>query len=291
MACYHPIPAYHDPPRKPKLWPPLGTANLAIPCSKCIGCRTDRATQWAHRCAHEAKSFTQNIFLTLTYADEHLPQDWHLQPRHLQLFTKRLRKHAARASSHIIRDRNYGIRYFACGEYGDQNQRPHYHALLFNCGLTDHRRVGKDLYESETINQLWPYGQHRFGPATAAAASYIAQYSLKKQGAGDHDPDGVWRPAPFLRMSLKPAIGNQWLHDNYNDLTHGYLVANGQRKAIPRTYLTKLKQHQPQLTEEIDKTKQQHRIRNPTDNNTPERKEAAERIHTRLKQLNDRRHL
>ena len=61
-----------------------------------------------------------NAYITLTYNDDHLPANGSLQPRDLQLFWKRLRK-----------ARTPGIRYYACGEYGDQTARPHYHAIIF----------------------------------------------------------------------------------------------------------------------------------------------------------------
>lgn len=291
MACYHPIPASQDGQSQPRLWPPMGEANLALPCGKCIGCRTDRATQWAHRCSHEAASWKYNTFLTLTYDDENLPPEGHLVASDLQKFLKRLRKYANGTSSSINRDRSGNIRFFACGEYGDRNDRPHYHALLFNCGFSDRHRVGKDLYESDALAKLWTKGHHRFGDATPAAASYIAQYNLKKQGAGDHDADGVWRPAPFLRMSLKPAIGSRWLEKYADDLTHGYLVEGGHRHAIPRTYRVKLKTTIPALAEEINVRLQKHRQQTPGDSGDPERRKAQEIIHKRLKELNETRRL
>lgn len=290
MACYSPIEALQDGPRGAvRLWPPKGTANLAIPCGKCIGCRTDRATQWAARCQHEASQWEANAFLTLTYDDEHQPEEGHLRPRDLQLFFKRLRKYADGSGSTLNRNRSGNIRYFACGEYGDETQRPHYHALMFNCGFTDTRRVGKDLYESDTLRDLWPYGHNRIGAATPAAAAYIAQYSLKKQGQGDHDKDGVWRPAPFLRMSLRPAIGNTWLAKYKQDLRHGYLVtSDGRQKAVPRYYRKRLEQLDYELAEELEHNAYRNRVNTDTDKNTPERRYDAELIHTQKAARNSR---
>lgn len=292
MACYWPIPASQMGSEPPRLWPPLGTANLALPCGKCIGCRTDKATQWANRCKHEASCWDHNAFLTLTYDDEHLPQEGHLQPRDLQLFLKRLRKYANRPRSVLNRTRRSNIRFFACGEYGETTNRPHYHLLLFNCGFGDRTRAGKDLYTSPTLDELWPHGQNRLGDCTPAAASYIAQYNLKKQGQGDHDADGVWRPAPFLRMSLKPAIGATWADKYATDLGQGYLVQDGGRKsAVPRYYQQRVKDVQPLFWEALQANAAKHRAKNPTDNNEPARKQAAEEIHLRRKQLTENRKL
>lgn len=293
MACYHPIPALQQGSESPRLWPPIGTANLAIPCGGCLGCKTARATQWAHRCDHEARQWESNIFVTLTYDDTHLPTDGHLDATALTRFLKRLRKRATGSDKRLRSDQAGNIKYFACGEYGDTNGRPHYHACLFNVGFTDQYRVGKDLYESELLTDIWGQGRAAFGEYTGGAANYIAQYTLKKQGSdNDHDADGVWRPAPFLRMSLKPAIGMTWLEKHKQDLQHGYLVSNGHRAPIPRTYRERLKLQDPDLAEDIAIRKAQHRDRTQGgDNNTPERRKAAEQIHKRLKQLTERRKL
>ena len=311
MACYHPIPAYQEAAEPPKLWPPLGHSNLAIPCGTCIGCKSARATQWAHRCAHEASQYPVNSFLTLTYDDDNLPFAGYLDARALSLFLKRLRKRADRDRQTVRGDGSGRVRYFACGEYGEKNGRPHYHLIAFNCGFADRFKVGTDLYESPTLAELWPYGQARFGDATPAAANYIAQYTLKKQmrnrayykdegynGESYVDDNGEWhpKPAPFLRMSLKPGIGTTWLERFGEDLRMGYLVVDGAKQAIPRSYKNKLKDHKHkrfrQLYEEVTIRTQERRKQNPTGiHNTPERRQAAEQIHKRMKQLTEHRKL
>ena len=323
MACYHPIPALQEGSGQPKLWPLRDeggrpTANLALPCGKCLGCLSARATQWAHRCAHEASQYADNTFLTLTYDDKHLPTNGDLDARALTLFIKRLRKRRSSDSGAIRSDSGANIRYIACGEYGTTTQRPHYHALLFNCAFPEKTKVGKDLYEADILKELWPFGGHTFGTATPAAANYIAQYTLKKQrsntlGLGHYnnryvdnegyiDSDGVWHPAlrpahnrappqAFIRMSLKPAIGTEWLKEYATDLQHGYLVENGRKFAIPRTYRTKIKDTNPQLAEDIEIRTYQHRKTLPIEQNPVERRQAAEQIHKRYKELTENRHL
>lgn len=291
MACYHPVPAKQDTPGGPvKLWPPIGHESFAIPCGKCIGCRTARALQWAQRCVHESRLYHHNTFITLTYADEKLPQDGHLRKQDLQRFFKRLRKHTSSRNNRINHDPSYPIRYFACGEYGDRTQRPHYHAILFNCGFTDGTRVNKDYHTSAVLKELWTDGNNTIAEANGARANYIAQYALKKQGQGDHDADGVYRPAPFLCMSLKPAIGTQWLQQHKDDLAYGYMVTNkGKKTSVPRTYRKKLETWDPLFAEEIQGRITQHRLRNPTDAGTPARLADAETIHHARKQLTERR--
>ena len=57
-----------------------------------------------------------------------------------------------------------GIRFFHCGEYGDLNGRPHYHAALLNFDFPDKKLYysnnGFNYYLSESLSDLWPYGIH-----------------------------------------------------------------------------------------------------------------------------------
>ena len=85
----------------------------------------------------ELKTAWNAIFLTLTYDDAHLefapyvdPETGEvshrpvLVPEQLQKYLKRIRRAAERrgAPAHI--------RFFACGEYGEDTERPHYHVIL-----------------------------------------------------------------------------------------------------------------------------------------------------------------
>lgn len=234
-----------------------------------------RATQWAHRCQHEASQYDHNIFLTLTYDDKHLPAEGHLVPKHLTDFWKRLRKATPEK-----------LRYFACGEYGEHTGRPHYHALIFNYRPPDSSKYSEDLYESAHLDSIWDRGRTKHGNATPAAANYIAQYNLKKQGQGNYDQDGVYRPAPFLRMSQ--GIGREWLLKYKDDLTHGYLVENARRSGIPRYYKEKIKTQHPELHARMLMHLQNYTMDNPSDKNEPARLAAGEQIHQQRKQYSDR---
>lgn len=303
MGCYHPIPATQDRPGTPiKLWAPVGTANLQIPCGNCIGCKTAHALDWARRSQYEASSWDHNCFVTLTYDDEHIHEKHYLVPSDLTEFLKKLwrssnrmeptiqatlqtRRHLTRLRKGFQGPRQLKLltwrplRYLACGEYGDTTARPHYHILLFNCSFSDQKQVGKDLYESATLAKLWKKGAHKIGALTGASANYVAQYTLKKigwhkdaDGAPPHDEDGEVIPAPFLRASLKPAIGSTWTQKHYKDLQHGYLVVNGRKEKIPRALKRQIQKIDPQLAEQAQHNASQHPKRR--DNLT-----AAEAIH------------
>ena len=102
---------------------PLG---LEVPCGKCLHCRKKQRSEWAMRLYHELGYHQDSVFLTLTYNDKSLPKNDSLVKRDLQLFFKRLRKA-------LPSDKK--IKYFACGEYGDDKECPHYHAIVFGLGL------------------------------------------------------------------------------------------------------------------------------------------------------------
>lgn len=249
MPCYHPIPARQD-DNGVTLWPPVGTAELELPCGNCLGCRTNHARAWAARAAHEAAFWKHNCFLTLTYNQENLPNDGALRPVDLQKFLKRLRRAVDRRDHRLVLESPRRVRYLACGEYGNQSGRPHYHLCLFNLGFDQLTQVGKDLYTSEVIHDLWTAGEHRLANFTPATANYVAQYTFKKINGGTFvSPDGVILPQPFLRMSLKPAIGTRWLQKFYRDLQNGFIVTGERVQQIPRTYKNKLRELDPNLAE------------------------------------------
>jgi len=132
-------------------------------------------------------------FVTLTYDQQHLPENGSLRPRDIQLFLKLLRKRMGA-------DRP--LRYYFVGEYGDETQRPHYHAALF----------GVSPLEWELVQSVWPHGavdnpvKKRLGTLTLESAQYIAGYVTKKMTSAD-DKRLNGRYPEFARMSLRPGIG------------------------------------------------------------------------------------
>lgn len=98
-----------------------------IPCGRCIGCRLQRRKSWADRAVQELQYHDSNLFITLTYNDENLPHNKAydddgkiimtetLNMKDLQDFWKRLRNY--------MYEKGVKIRYFACGEYGENTFR------------------------------------------------------------------------------------------------------------------------------------------------------------------------
>lgn len=229
-------------------------APISIPCLQCIGCRVERSRQWAMRCMHEASLYDDNCFVTITYSDQYLPAGGSLVPADLQLFMKRLRKFAGPR-----------VRFYACGEYGDQFGRPHYHILLFNFDFKDKKPWRKpgdfQLFRSERLERLWPLGSSEIGSVSFDSAAYVARYCVKKRtgkGASEYyhriDADGrshLIYPE-FGRMSLKPGIGKPWLDkfsaDVYN---YDFCLVNGVKVSPPKFYDRKFAESNPTDFENI----------------------------------------
>lgn len=204
--------------------------EILLPCGQCTGCRVDRAREWSVRCMHEAKMHDANSFLTLTYNDENIPSNGSLDYRHFQLFMKRLRMRVG------------PVRFFMCGEYGDQTLRPHYHALIFGYDFPDKkpwRKSANDymLYRSAELETLWKYGNAEIGTVTLQSAGYCARYCIKKV-YGDLAPSHYGEREPeFGHMSLKPGIGATFFDKFQSDIyPSDFCVADGRITSIPKYY-------------------------------------------------------
>jgi len=235
MACFCPIPAFRRPGGGPLSFSPVagyGDRPLRIPCGQCIGCRLERSRVWALRCVHEASLYDDNCFVTLTYSDENLPADGSLSKADFVGFHKRLRDRVGYRR----------FRFYACGEYGDSTNRPHYHALLFNYDFPDKEffatsKSGCKLFTSELLDSVWGFGHCQIGSVSFESAAYVARYIMKKitgDMAADHY---AGRQPEFNEMSRRPGIGRGWLDKYMSDVfPRDEVVVNGTKCRPPRFY-------------------------------------------------------
>lgn len=246
MPCYYPIRAWRSADfssigktgKLPLVFRQdqgLPNTEIEIACGRCIGCRLDKARQWAIRILFESTLYDQNCFITLTYNDDNLPEGGSLNKRDIQLFFKRLRKAFP----------NQSIRYFQCGEYGDLLSRPHHHAIIFNFDFEDKvpfKRSGEyQLYVSKTLAKLWPYGIHSIGNLTFDSACYTARYILKKITGDNADEHYQGRLPEFVTMSRRPGIGKEWFELFSKDLyNHDVCVVSDDFIARPPKYFDTL---------------------------------------------------
>lgn len=288
VTCYHPVRAYRSRERNPETGRYLITFNpvknliegnsISLPCGRCVGCRIARSQEWAMRCVHEAQMHEHNCYVTLTYSNEHLPADYSVHVREWQLFMKRLRKHVGGKK----------IRSFACGEYGDENLRPHYHAIIFNHDFADkvlwkENRNGDRLYISKSLSQVWPYGHATLGDVTFKSAAYVARYIMKKKTGELPDTLHYTRSHPltgkivqvqpeFVTQSRRPGLGTTWFQKFKSDaFPSDFLIVDGKRMKPPRFYLDRLPEDD---VEEIKRARKREGLKKKEDH-------TKERLHVR----------
>lgn len=203
------------------------------PCGYCIACRLNRQREKQVRLVHECENWKDKVFLTLTYADECLPAGNTLVKRDVQLFLKRLR----RAIEPLK------IKYFACGEYGsDENtSRPHYHLIIYGISLT--HPVFKKLNSIYGVNyyslgNIWPFGFISVGDVTPERCAYVAKYCLKKLGGKMADDYYQGRLPEFSLCSR--GIGLEWCLKHSERLNRDMMIRFGKKMvSIPRYYVDK----------------------------------------------------
>jgi len=242
VVCFHPLHAYRSAGGKIVFNPKGGYVDLPVElaCGQCQGCRLERSRQWAIRCVHEAQMHSKNSFITLTYSPEHLPADGGLVLADWQKFAKRLRHKAG------------PFRFFHCGEYGELNKRPHYHACIFGLDFIADRSLWKDdgrnpLFRSPLLDSCWGLGFASVGALSYKSAAYVARYVMKKAtgdlaleeyGRVDEETGEVsfLRP-PYVTMSRRPGIGSTWFSKFKSDVfPSDGVVHEGKRFRPPRYY-------------------------------------------------------
>lgn len=336
MPCFYPLDAWQDlgnqihfhksgPGGHRSLGPFLNfKRNIKLPCGRCIGCRLERARQWAIRCMHEASQHDENSFVTLTLKDEYgdcAQEDLCTTPRRMksaQLTTNH-------AGSRALGGRSVGVhvdncaqsksqeglsitdhkkfmkrlrkatgtplRFYMCGEYGEQNWRPHYHYIIFGYGFPDKylwRTEGEhNYYRSPLLEKVWPFGHSEIGPVTFETCAYVARYVTKKITGPEADEhyrrtatDGTeyWLTPEFNQMSRRPGIAREWWDEFSADVTTGdSVIARGKKSKPPRYYDKLLEAANPELHAKIKEAREKAAKDNAGDN-TPARLKTKETV-------------
>jgi len=246
-------------------------------CGQCMQCRIKKSREWAVRMTHEASLYQHNCFITLTYADEYLPENASLVKEDHKNFMKRLRKKFSGLT--FIKNHNgkyiNPIRFFNAGEYGEKLGRPHFHTIIFNFTFPDmvyHTTINDNpLFTSQILQKLWPFGFSSVGAVTFNSVAYVARYANKKiigKAAPDHyaiiNPETGeiigYKTPEFSTKSNRPGIGSYWLSEYKNDVwPHDYVIVKGKKHGVPNYYTLKLEQSDPTLFKFI-KTKRSHNL-------------------------------
>ena len=202
-----------------------------------------------------------NCFITLTYNQENLPHDGSLDKTHFQKFMKKLRKQA-----------DHKIRYYQCGEYGENLQRPHYHACLFGHDFNDktlfQNKNGHDLYTSQQLDKTWNKGFSTIGTMTFETAAYCARYAMKKITGDDAhahyqtlniETGEIFQiQTEYTTMSLRPGLGRTWYNKYKTDLfPEDECIIDGRTMKPPRYYANLYEKEEPEQYKKmkIERTK------------------------------------
>lgn len=208
--CAHPVVVVH------------GADKHYVPCRKCLPCLQSYVRQISFAAQAELLTCYKRgqgaTFVTLTYDDDHLPENGSLSKRELQLFNKSIR------SKLDYKKINLKYKYILCGEYGDKFGRAHYHGVFL--GLDDllFRTLAKDV---------WIKGLTDIQPLKGGGIRYVLKYALKRL----NHPFGIdFLEPPFLLRSVK--MGYDWIAENIKSITDNNFqyYAMGQLYPLPKYY-------------------------------------------------------
>lgn len=250
MACTKPLRGWRIEGGKLSSLRPRRLLNKApewmveVPCGQCMDCRLEKSRTWAVRIMHEAQMHERNSFLTLTYDEEHLPEDGSLKVEDFQDFMKRLR-HWHRKDQvlrGVAKEDLEVLRFYHCGEYGDENGRPHYHACLFGEDFWSTRKFYKmskteRLYQAAPLSSAWGNGLAVIGDLSFESAAYVARYVCKKVTGRKAVEHYGGRKPDYATMSRKPGIGRSWIEKYGKEVYRSdSVIVNGHECKPPRYY-------------------------------------------------------
>lgn len=210
--------------------------EATVPCGKCPPCRSRRVSSWSFRLMVHYRAQNSGHFVTLTYDTDHVPIVKNRYPMTLDFtdlknFFKRLRKHESK-SKLAPGEQRKSVSYYAVGEYGTENKRPHYHIILFNATVDNILRSWRDLSGR-------PLGSVHFGEVTEASVGYCLKYISKPGRIPEYKNDARIRE----QSRMSKGIGANYLSRSMLNWhhTHGAegvycSLRDGKKIALPRYY-------------------------------------------------------
>lgn len=241
------IPCSYD---HPELWPGRiahkMVDGLITPCGQCLECRIQRSREWANRLMIERDRHETAYFITLTYDEAHVPyvniadEDtgeilydpvFGYEARNLSLYKPDVAAFLKRLRSSLAYKGLNQIRFYACGEYGSETARPHYHLIVFGLDLPDLKLFktnfrGEKYYRSKIVEDCWrdksknPIGHVLIADCTWETCAYVARYVVKKftgeLSAEYYDKRGI--QPEFSTMSRKPGIARDFYDAHKHDI-------------------------------------------------------------------------
>lgn len=188
---------------------------ILLPCGRCLSCRLNKSQEWVFRCLAEARYHEKTSFITLTVSPDKESEVFPRVNGHLSLsylpfqdFMKRFRDRISPVE----------IRFLMCGEYGEQFERPHYHALIFGYDFPDRKLFklspeGYPIYISPLLSDLWKFGFSTVMDMCEPCIQYVCRYTLKKVTGATAEGYYEGRMPEFIRMSNRPGIGQKYFSE------------------------------------------------------------------------------
>lgn len=264
-----------------------------IPCRHCFACSLNYSAEWGTRIMCECKQYEHNYFVTLTYSEKYLPieeklslGEWEFEndgtwtgtlvPDHVQDFIKRLRRYLQYNKNHT------DMKYYLCGEYGEENGRPHYHLILINCPLDTKQfykfKVDENYkphWRSKELERLWsvrkdgkritrntkPEEIEQIGIVDVAevewnSAAYVARYCAKKwnKQADPLEYISMGKRPEFVRMSDN--IGLDYYNEHKHEIYKTDAMITKTMKGVatvkpPKAWDKRLEKELPELFDKI----------------------------------------
>lgn len=217
---------------------------VPTPCKICHGCRIDKITDFTNRFKLDFQTLGYlGSFITLTYRDEDLPlllpQGSAIQGSFFKgkndigatLYKPDLKKFLDNLNHKIKKKYGWKIKYIACGEYGDDNKRPHYHATI----------IGLPPNERKLIYDTWNKGRIDIKPIQNGAVRYVCGYLFEEVKCPNNMYEywGDFQPQ-FPLFSKGLGTEHYSKHsDLYNEFGEFALIGNGDKVFTLNPYYKK----------------------------------------------------
>ncbi|QCS37196.1 replication initiation protein [Tortoise microvirus 67] len=221
MSCLFPVTVYPNGKKAPP---------VEAPCRHCANCRMAKQITLNFAIGHALQDCYSRggsaSFVTMTYADQFLPDNGSLRSKDFTNWLKGARTKLFR------RKIDLPFKYLAAGEYGGKLGRPHYHCILI--GIP--RPVAEGVFRP-----LWRHGHCQTEVLGSGGVRYVSEYISKQIGGRlaeqMYDAKGLERP--FMRRSVN--FCDDWILKNYADLvSNGWLFkSRGKMRPVPSYYVHK----------------------------------------------------
>lgn len=177
--------------------------GLSVPCGHCVNCIEQKTRQWTYRliAQNHTSKYDKMAFITLTYDDEHLPENGSCCYADISKFIKRIRRHYEYHNGGKL-----DLKYYGCTEYGGEKGRCHAHLLLFGIDYNDLLPTKSKLASHNTkncISPFWDKGLLNYGTDVSLQDSRLIRYVTKY--IDKLDSDNLYRFCEIMGIE-KPKV-------------------------------------------------------------------------------------